>query len=94
LTQYDENPTHMRLSASLRFWHQQDIYWSAHYCKFHHTPYLKYLQKKYSSCFSYVAILSTITNTDMRRLTMGIRSETRVVRRFRLCTNVYLHKPR
>jgi hypothetical protein len=32
--------------------------------------------------------------TDMRRLTTGIRSEIRVVKRFRLCANVYLHKPR
>jgi hypothetical protein len=32
----------------------------------------------------------------MSRLTMGMRSEKRVVRRFRLCANVivYLHKPR
>jgi len=33
-------------------------------------------------------------DTDMRRLTTGIRSEKCVVRRFRRCTNVYLHKPR
>jgi hypothetical protein len=32
--------------------------------------------------------------TDMRRLTTGIRSEIRVIKRFRLCANVYLHKPR
>ena len=32
--------------------------------------------------------------TDMRRLTTGIRSEKRVVRRLRRCGNVYLHKPR
>jgi hypothetical protein len=32
--------------------------------------------------------------TDMRRLTTGIRSEKCVVRRFRRCANVYLHKPR
>ena len=32
--------------------------------------------------------------TDMRRLTTGLRSEKRVVRRFRRCANVYLHKPR
>jgi len=32
-------------------------------------------------------------NTDMRRLTMGIRSEECVVRRFRRCANVYLHEP-
>jgi hypothetical protein len=31
---------------------------------------------------------------DMRRLTMGIRSENCIVRRFRLCVKVYLHKPR
>ena len=30
----------------------------------------------------------------MRRLTTGIRSEKCVVRRFRRCANVYLHKPR
>ena len=30
----------------------------------------------------------------MRRLTTGIRSEKCVVRRFRCCANVYLHKPR
>jgi hypothetical protein len=30
----------------------------------------------------------------MRRLTTGIRSEKRVVRRFRRCANVHLHKPR
>jgi len=33
----------------------------------------------------------TGNNTDMRRLTTGIRSEKCVVRRFRLCTNVYWH---
>ena len=32
--------------------------------------------------------------TDMRRLTTGIRSDKFVVRRFRRCANVYLHKPR
>ena len=32
--------------------------------------------------------------TDMRRLTTGIRSEKCVVRRFRRCAKVYLHKPR
>jgi hypothetical protein len=32
--------------------------------------------------------------TDMHRLTTGIRSEKCVVRRFRRCANVYLHKPR
>jgi len=34
------------------------------------------------------------TLTVMRRLTTGIRSEKCVVRRFRRCANVYLHKPR
>jgi hypothetical protein len=34
------------------------------------------------------------TTTYMRRLTSGIRSEKYVVRRFRRCVNVYLHKPR
>jgi len=32
--------------------------------------------------------------TDMRRLMTGIRSEKCVVRRFRRCANVLLHKPR
>jgi len=32
--------------------------------------------------------------TDMLRLTKGIRSEKCVVRRFRRCANVYLHKSR
>jgi len=32
--------------------------------------------------------------TDMRRSKTGIRSEKCLVRRFRLCANVYLHKPR
>ena len=31
---------------------------------------------------------------DKRRLTTGIRSEKCVVRRFRRCANVHLHKPR
>jgi len=30
----------------------------------------------------------------MRRLTTGLRYEKCVVRRFRRCANVYLHKPR
>jgi hypothetical protein len=34
------------------------------------------------------------TDTDMRRLTTGIRSEKCVVKRFRRCANIYLHKPR
>jgi len=29
----------------------------------------------------------------MRRLTTGIRSKNRVVRRFRRCANLYLYKP-
>jgi len=33
-------------------------------------------------------------STEMRRLTTGIRSEKCVVRRFRRCANVYLHKSR
>ena len=32
-------------------------------------------------------------STNMRRLTTGIRSEKCVVRRFRRCAYVYLHKP-
>ena len=40
---------------------------------------------------SYTVILPC---TDMRRLTMGIRSDKCVFRRFRSCANVYLHKPR
>ena len=43
-----------------------------------------------SSCF----YLYNACNSDMRHLTTGIRSEKCVVRRFRLCANVYLHKPR
>jgi len=35
-----------------------------------------------------------VENTDMRHLTTGIRSEKCVVRRFRRCANLYLHKPR
>jgi hypothetical protein len=35
-----------------------------------------------------------VPRADMRRLTTGIRSEKCVVRRFRRCANVYLHKPR
>ena len=35
-----------------------------------------------------------LRNTDMCRLTTGICSEKCVVRRFRRCANVYLHKPR
>jgi hypothetical protein len=37
-----------------------------------------------------------LMKSDMRRLTTGISSEKRVVKRFRLCVNVivYLHKPR
>jgi hypothetical protein len=34
------------------------------------------------------------THTLMRRLTTGIRSEKSVVRRFRRCAKVYLHKLR
>jgi len=37
---------------------------------------------------------TTGNNTETRRLTTGIRSEKCVVRRFRRCANVYLHKPR
>ena len=32
--------------------------------------------------------------TDMRRLTTGISSEKCVVRRFRRCANMYVHKAR
>jgi hypothetical protein len=34
------------------------------------------------------------SNTDMRRLTTGIRSQKCIVRRFRRWAKVYLHKPR
>ena len=37
--------------------------------------------------------ISGCYSTDMRHLTTGIRSEKCVVRRFRRCANVYLHKP-
>jgi hypothetical protein len=37
---------------------------------------------------------STQPYTDMRSLTTGVRSEKCVVRRFRRCANVYLHKLR
>ena len=44
------------------------------------------------SCYAYIAGLLTLcdetTSTVMRRLTTGIRSEKRVVRRFRRCSNV------
>jgi hypothetical protein len=36
---------------------------------------------------------ASLVSTDMRRLMTGIRSEKYVVRRFRRCANVYLHKP-
>jgi len=38
--------------------------------------------------------LSAPRYTDLRCLTTGIRSEKCVVKRFRRCANVYLHKPR
>jgi len=38
--------------------------------------------------------LLELLSTDSRRLTTGICSEKCVVRRFRRCANVYLHKPR
>jgi len=37
---------------------------------------------------------SCVIDTDMRRLTTGLRSEKLVLRRFRRCANLYLHKPR
>jgi len=40
--------------------------------------------------FSASKFKSTLKNTDMRRLTTGIRSDKRVVGRFRRCANVYL----
>jgi len=39
-------------------------------------------------------ILYTNVCTVMRRLTTGIRSKKCVVRRFRRCEKVYLHKPK
>jgi len=44
--------------------------------------------KKKENCFIF------LQSTDMHRLTTGIRSEKCVVRRLRLCANVYLHKIR
>ena len=38
--------------------------------------------------------ITKTVHTDKRRLTTEIRSEKCVVRRFRRCANVYLHKPR
>ena len=48
---------------------------------------------KVKSCIPQIYFVREI-NTDIRRLTTGIRSEKCVVRRFRRCANVYLHKPR
>jgi hypothetical protein len=38
-------------------------------------------------------VVKTDNNTDMRRLTTGIRSEKGVVRRFHRCANLYVYKP-
>jgi len=50
---------------------------------------------RHSYCF--MATISKAHNnsyTDMRRLTTGMLSEKRVIRRFRLSANLYWHKPR
>ena len=44
--------------------------------------------------FSTVFTLAAQSTADMRHLTTGTLSEKCVVRRFRRCANVYLHKPR
>jgi hypothetical protein len=41
-----------------------------------------------------INLQGTKANTDRRHLTTGILSEKCVVRRFRCCADVYLHKPR
>jgi hypothetical protein len=69
---------------------------------FTHTPLIWYmdadtkiLRFKVFLKFAKIEPLKTqILNTDIRRLTTGIRSEKRVVRWFRRCANVYLQKPR
>jgi hypothetical protein len=43
--------------------------------------------------FGLAAPSSERINTDTCRVKMGIRSEKCVVRQFRHCANVYLHKP-
>ena len=47
-----------------------------------------------SSRSLHVTRCGDVFNTDMRFLTKGIRPEKCVVRRFRRCANVYLHKTR
>ena len=60
--------------------------------------YYRKCMQKTSTCISLLYIMSYASyitwDTDMRRLTTGIRSEKRVVRRFRRGANMYLHKPR
>ena len=54
-----------------------------------------YLYSIYCSYWSTLEIiLYTNVCTVMRRLTTGIRSKKCVVRRFRRCEKVYLHKPK
>jgi len=52
------------------------------------TIYEQEHMKKKENCFIF------LQTTDMLRLTMGIRSEKCVVRRFHHRANVHLHKPR
>ena len=74
---------------------------SARLCSKHVQEYNKLIIKRIGAIsWSVTKIIlrctvnKTSKNTDMRRLTTGIRSEKCVFRRFRRCTNVYLHKPR
>ena len=90
-------PGSPKCSLSLRFPHQNPVYTST----LPHTCYMS--RPSYFSRFDHLNNIGCIQTTniqailihtsDMRRLTTGIRSEKCVVRRFRRCANVYLHKP-
>ena len=62
------------------------------------TPYIKRKIKMQNHRLNTIFCAQTSyifrLHTDIRRLTTGILSEKCVVRRFRHCANVYLHKPR
>jgi hypothetical protein len=79
--------------TSLNTWTSQELV--LQWCK---KTYRLVLQICVQPLFQSVAELPryrvSLVTILTRRLTTGIRSEKRVVRRFRRCANMYLHKPR
>ena len=86
------------LNVAKSLWRTSDDRKPVHFVTILHWHTQTYNCNKHSQFLALLSMTAHSHNiyltTDMRRLTTGIRSEKCVVRRFRCCANVYLHRPR